>query len=43
MIIYLNGQYVKEEEARLSPFDHGFYTESGYSKRSGFMKGSPSF
>ncbi|MGE6632299.1 aminodeoxychorismate lyase [Bacillus sp. NPDC077027] len=24
MIIYLNGQYVEEKEARLSPFDHGF-------------------
>lgn len=24
MIIYLNGQYVEEKEARLSPLDHGF-------------------
>ena len=24
MIIYLNGQYLEEGEARLSPFDHGF-------------------
>ncbi|MFS0784169.1 aminodeoxychorismate lyase [Bacillus sp. 1P06AnD] len=24
MIIYVNGEYVREEEARISPFDHGF-------------------
>lgn len=24
MIIYLNGQYIEEKEATLSPFDHGF-------------------
>ncbi len=24
MFIYLNGQFVKKEEARISPFDHGF-------------------
>ncbi len=24
MIIYLNGQYIEEKEAALSPFDHGY-------------------
>lgn len=29
MIIYLNGQYVEEKEARLSPLDHGFLYGAG--------------
>ncbi|MCY7778123.1 aminodeoxychorismate lyase [Bacillus haynesii] len=41
MIIYLNGQYVKEEEARLSPFDHGFLYGIGVFETFRLYEGKP--
>ncbi|ARA84062.1 MAG: aminodeoxychorismate lyase [Bacillus sp. (in: Bacteria)] len=41
MIIYLNGQYVKEEEARLSPFDHGFLYGIGVFETFRLYEGEP--
>ncbi|MEC0794121.1 aminodeoxychorismate lyase [Bacillus licheniformis] len=41
MIIYLNGQYVKEEEARLSPFDHGFLYGVGVFETFRLYEGKP--
>ncbi|QHZ44815.1 MULTISPECIES: aminodeoxychorismate lyase [Bacillus] len=41
MIIYMNGHYVKEEEARLSPFDHGFLYGIGVFETFRLYKGKP--
>ncbi|NPC90798.1 aminodeoxychorismate lyase [Bacillus sp. WMMC1349] len=41
MIIYLNGEYVKEEEARLSPLDHGFLYGIGVFETFRLYQGQP--
>lgn len=41
MIIYQNGQYIKEEEARISPFDHGFLYGMGLFETIRIYKGHP--
>lgn len=37
-MIYVNGRYMEEKDAVLSPFDHGFYMGSVFSKPSGSTK-----
>ncbi|MCY7859024.1 aminodeoxychorismate lyase [Bacillus sonorensis] len=41
MIIYLNGQYLEEGEARLSPFDHGFLYGIGVFETFRLYEGKP--
>lgn len=41
MIIYVNGRYVKEEEAVISPFDHGFLYGMGLFETLRIYKGHP--
>jgi 4-amino-4-deoxychorismate lyase len=41
MMIYLNGQYVKKEEAAISPFDHGFLYGMGLFETFRIYEGHP--
>lgn len=41
MYIYLNGKYLKEEEANISPFDHGYLYGLGVFETIRTYKGSP--
>ena len=37
MLIYVNGQYVKASEARISPYDHGYLYGLGVLRRFVFI------
>lgn len=41
MIIYLNGQFIEEKEASLSPFDHGFLYGIGVFETFRLYEGRP--